>query len=56
MEPTSEPVGVLGFQFLDERMIDFDVSLAEPGFAIDWTLEGVQLSPLSNEFFDPAMQ
>ena len=56
VEPTSEPVGVLGFEFLDERMIDFDVSLTEPGFSIDWTLEGVQLSPLSNEFFDPAMQ
>ncbi len=53
---TAQLVGSQQLNFIPGRLIDFDVSLQAPTLSINWTLNDVALSPLSNEFFDPELQ
>ncbi|MFC3195666.1 YncE family protein [Marinicella sediminis] len=55
-EPTFELAGVQGLVFLNERNIQFDVTLQSPTLPINWNTTNATLTPLSNPFFDPARQ
>ncbi|TDR17417.1 YVTN family beta-propeller protein [Marinicella litoralis] len=56
--PTNDQVfvGTIELNYSSSRNIDFDVNLQYPLNSINWNLNGVNLTPLSNELFDPKIQ
>jgi hypothetical protein len=56
VETQAELVGAHGLQFNSDRSIDYAVSLQSPTRSLNWVINDVRLIPLSNEFFDPALQ
>ena len=57
-EPTTDrvQVGVVNLAYSNTRNIDFDVNLQYPINSINWNLNDVTLTPLTNELFDPELQ
>jgi mono/diheme cytochrome c family protein len=57
-EPTTDrvQVGAVNLAYSNTRNIDFDVNLQYPINSINWNLNDVTLTPLTNELFDPELQ
>jgi DNA-binding beta-propeller fold protein YncE len=55
-ETSSQVVGSQSISYLADRLLEYTVSIQAPTLSLDWVINDVSLTPLSNEFKDPALQ